>query len=26
LTALQNKQNIANVVLGEEIREWFNTE
>ena len=26
LTALQNKQNIANVVLGEEIKEWFETE
>ena len=26
LTALQNKQNIANMVLGEELKEWFNTE
>jgi len=23
LTALQNKQNIANTVLGEELKEWF---
>ena len=23
LTALENKQNIANTVLGEELKEWF---